>query len=184
MNQSFIEVYDNTLTSEECEKLIELFEVNPTKGYGVSGGFNVNMVVKKDIEIACHFEDESEISFIILNGLNEAIKKYHEKYMNGLESTSKWQIDGEYNFQKYEFEDDGYKVWHCEHGPTEDSSKRILAWMIYLNDAESGTEFMYFPKLEAKQGRCVIWPAGWTHAHKSEDNKGLKYIATGWVSYL
>jgi len=37
--------------------------------------------------------------------------------------------------------------------------------MIYLNDAECGTEFPYQDIIvEAKEGRCVLWSAGWTHA--------------------
>ena len=54
--------------------------------------------------------------------------------------------------------------------------------MFYLNDA-SGTEFMHYPTVRAKIGRCVIWPAGLTHMHKSQINKGLKYIISGWIGY-
>ena len=71
-------------------------------------------------------------------------------------------------------------MWHCEHGAS--NSNRILAWMFYLNDAKSGTEFMNYPTVQAKRGRCVIWPAFWTHVHKGAPNKGLKYIATWWIS--
>ena len=42
---------------------------------------------------------------------------------------------------------------------------------------------MHFPTVRAKMGRCVIWPAGWTHIHRSAPNKGLKYYLSGWVSY-
>ena len=60
-----------------------------------------------------------------------------------------------------------------------------MAWMFYLNDAKSGTEFMHFPTINARRGRLVIWPAFWTHTHKGViPNKGVKYIITGWVSFL
>ena len=35
----------------------------------------------------------------------------------------------------------------------------------------------------SKKGRLVIWPASWTHFHRSEPNKGLKYIISGWYSF-
>ena len=92
-------------------------------------------------------------------------------------------MDDVYNFQKYDGEDDGYKEWHCEHGADDYSSRRILAWMFYLNNAKSGTEFKRYPTVQGKRGRCVIWPSAWTHIHRGVANKGLKYIATGWVSY-
>ena len=61
-----------------------------------------------------------------------------------------------------------------------------LAWMVYLNDAASGTEFPYQEMIvEPKEGRTVIWPAGWTHPHKGvTPNEGIKYIATGWFYSL
>ena len=55
---------------------------------------------------------------------------------------------------------------------------------VYLNNAQSGTDFMHFSNVRAKMGRCVIWPAFWTHLHKGViPNKGLKYIITGWASF-
>ena len=62
----------------------------------------------------------------------------------------------------------------------------MLAWMVYLNDASSGTEFPYQNMtIQAKTGRTVIWPAAWTHPHRGViPNVGVKYIATGWFYYL
>ena len=103
--------------------------------------------------------------------------------MGALDFIQSWTFSKYYNIQKYENEDDGYKQWHCEHG-MEENSNRILAWMFYLNDAKCGTEFAYFPTVNAKAGRCVIWPAFWTHLHRGViPNKGIKYIATGWYEY-
>ena len=51
------------------------------------------------------------------------------------------------------------------------------------NDAKSGTEFMHYPNMDAKAGRCVIWPSGFTHMHRSMPNKSLKYIVSGWISF-
>ena len=56
--------------------------------------------------------------------------------------------------------------------------------MFYLNDAKSGTEFKHFSTVDAKMGRGIIWPATFTHMHRSESNKGLKYIVSGWMSFF
>ena len=55
--------------------------------------------------------------------------------------------------------------------------------MFYLNDAKSGTEFMYYPNVKARKGRCVIWPSGWEYTHRGLPNKGIKYIVSGWMAY-
>ena len=50
---------------------------------------------------------------------------------------------------------------------------------------KGGTEFKFQNhKCAAEQGKLVMWPAGWTHFHKSEiAPKEVKYIITGWVMY-
>jgi len=92
-------------------------------------------------------------------------------------------FDDAFSFKKYETEEDGFHSWHTEAGGRF-TSNRILAWMIYLNNAKSGTEFMHFPTIRAKMGRCIIWPAAFTHVHRSEPNKGLKYVISGWISFM
>lgn len=183
-NPSYIGIYDNALTKKECQRLIQLFEENPIKNTGITGAARKNNLnAKQDIEIDCHFNDGKEITEIVARGLKSSLDKYYKTYANGLNGIGAWQVDTVYNFQKYELDDDGYKVWHTEHGYHEYCNKRILAWMIYLNNAK-GTEFRYYPTVAAKEGRCIIWPAGWTHMHKSQPNKGLKYLVTGWASVI
>ena len=62
---------------------------------------------------------------------------------------------------------------------------RTLVWMTYLNDVQSGgeTEFPMFDlKIKPEQGKTLIWPAEWTHAHFGGIvKKGKKYIITGWM---
>ena len=54
----------------------------------------------------------------------------------------------------------------------------------YLNDEFDGgeTEFLYMNKrISAKQGRIIIFPAGFTHTHRGNPPiGGEKYIATSW----
>tara|TARA_B100000287_G_scaffold284855_1_gene268485 strand:+ start:410 stop:997 length:588 start_codon:yes stop_codon:yes gene_type:complete len=180
-SEDFFGVYDNALTKEECEILINQFEKSgPVPGY-VAMGYRPEE--KKCMQIDCYFDDESVISNLVKIKLSECMFKYTKKYLS-LGHLRKWEIDNGYNLQRYDDETDGYKMWHCEHGPLDTSSRRIMAWMFYLNNAQSGTDFMHFSNVRAKMGRCVIWPAFWTHLHKGViPNKGLKYIITGWASF-
>ena len=69
-----------------------------------------------------------------------------------------------------------------------DGMKRVLAWMFYLNTVtdDGGTYFdNYDLTLNAVEGRCVIWPAYWTHMHRGIVSKTeSKYIVTGWFSFI
>ncbi len=186
-NSDYFGIYDNALSKKECEILINQFEKSPqTPGVVYTKGDvepTVHRSEKSSIELnGTKFSDHSVISRIILPRLTECIVKYKKTY-NMLDYTAQWRYWDHYNVQKYETEEDGFKIWHTEHGPDDLSSKRIMAGMFYLNDAKSGTEFMNYPTVRAKRGRCVIWPAFWTHVHRGElPNKGIKYLATGWIS--
>ena len=183
-NPSYIECYDDALTNEECRILISLFEKGrKTPGKSMRDGERVvDSDTKKSIELDApnNIYDGSALSAIVYRALVPCINKYQEKYSN-LDNISFWQCDPVFTFQKFESEHDGFKSWHTEQGAG--TPNRIAVWHFYLNDAESGTEFMSYPTVNAKMGRCVIWPAAWTHVHRSAPNKGLKYIISGWMSY-
>ncbi len=67
------------------------------------------------------------------------------------------------------------------------TSHRVLAWMTYLNDVDDGgaTHFVHQNlDIQPQQGKTLIWPAEWTHAHRGNVvNSGVKYIITGWIHF-
>ena len=182
-NPSFIESYDNTLTRKECDILISQFEKSQ-QGRGAvwnNGQMGIDLSVKDSIELPnLRFSKGDLISNLIRTQLQSSINKYIKKYSH-VPHLNTWKVEDGYTFKKFEGNGGGYKVWHHEHGP-KNQSERILAWMFYLNNA-SGTDFMYYSTVSAKRGRCIIWPAGLTHMHKSQTNKGLKYVISGWIGY-
>jgi len=182
---NFIEIYDNTLSKKECEILINQFEKsNHKEGVILTGdGYAIKPDVKKCRQFGWKLSDTSVVSNIIKSHLSGCIEKYNKKYPEMLDNLDSWNCEDRYSFQKYDGKDDGFKRWHCDSGG-KSSCSRVLVWMFYLNNAQSGTDYMYYPNINAKRGRCIIWPASITHVHRSHlPNKGLKYIVTGWVSF-
>jgi len=97
---------------------------------------------------------------------------------------------GPLNLQKYLQASGGYHHWHSEIYPQNASCEtlhRALLFQFYLNDVAAGgeTEFYYQRrKIEARQGRLIIAPAGFTHTHKGHvATSGDKYIATSWILF-
>ena len=97
---------------------------------------------------------------------------------------------GPINLQKYVRASGGYHHWHSEIYPQNascESLHRVLLFQFYLNDVALGgeTEFLYQNrKVEARQGRLIIAPAGFTHTHKGHvATSGDKYVATSWVLF-
>ena len=185
---NFIGTYPNALTKRECEILINQFEKSPQyRGVTLKeqkDGMQVPVEdpsVKKCMQLANkHLTDGSVITTIIKPALEKGCNAYYKKHP-ALFHTSKWGLDSHYSFQKYVTEEDGYKSWHCEQCVA--SPRRVGAWMFYLNNAKSGTEFMDHPNIQGRAGSLYIWPAFWTHMHRGAPNKGLKYIITGWLCF-
>ena len=97
---------------------------------------------------------------------------------------------GNLNVQKYLKASGGYHHWHSEIYPQNascESLHRALLFQFYLNDVADGgeTEFYYQKrKVAARQGRLIIAPAGFTHAHKGHiATSGDKYIVTSWILF-
>ena len=97
---------------------------------------------------------------------------------------------GNVNLQKYLQGTGGYHHWHSEIYPQNASCEtlhRVLLWQFYLNDVLEGgeTEFLYQGrKVEARRGRLIIAPAGFTHTHKGHvPLSGDKLVATSWILF-
>ena len=182
-NFDFLEVYENLLSKEECEKIIDDFEkVDPMSGrkvYGIQDSAAKKLATTLYCDLAEDLFDDFNVP--VKTSLCHALPSYKNKY-DFIKTLGTWRWDRYYNIQKY-VDGGGYFTLHCEHQQSD--PYRMLVWMIFLNDAECGTEFPYQnTTVDAKAGRLVLWPAGWTHPHKGvTPNKGLKYIATGWYSY-
>ena len=184
-NSDYFGIYDNALSKKECEIIINQFEKSEHHP-GMIWRDGIRQEVpeyKKCLTLNnTHFNDGSIITNIVGPQLAKCIERYNVEHPE-LTQLSSWTYDERYTIQKYVTEDDGYKGWHAEHGAGP-ASNRILVWTFYLNNAKSCTEFMNYPTVNAKMGRCVIWPAALTHVHRGvTPNKGLKYIVTGWVTY-
>ena len=172
----FIHLIEGAYSKESCNDLIDFFETNiKFAAPGKAGNEKLNNL---EICLGIDFNKPSStgLEFVLSNMLSQ----YKEKFPLINSGMGEWYVSSSCQFAKFE-PDNYYNHIHCEHGKT--VPNRIFAWMMYLNDAKSGTEFMNYPTLRAKRGRCVVWPAGWTHVHRGvTPNKGLKYIITGWVS--
>ena len=179
---NFIEVYDDIIPKEGWDILIESFDNTEFPKECIGG----NNEFKKSYTVGMDFENDYFKVFNepLLFVLRIALEQYKAKYpfMNRL---IYWGCDKDYNIQRYNGEGEGYHALHCEQDGISEYHSRMLVWMLYMYDAECGTEFPHQNTvIQPKSGRLVLWPAAWTHPHKGViPNKGLKYIATGWYRF-
>ena len=185
MNNDFIGIYDNgeqwpNQVIDAVTWFINNYNTTKSKESGLSyfNRHRKRICTSKTLDFGEDYEPNKVIYYLVNEAKNQYVKTY--PFLNKL----KWRLCPLYNLQGYDGPEEGYFSLHNEHSGM--YPYRMLAWMVYLNDAVSGTEFPYQNKtVTPKAGRTVIWPAAWTHPHKGvTPNEGVKYIATGWFYYL
>ena len=192
---NFIYTKPQVLSKEVCEKFIENFETSPliNKGYTYSNG---KIAVIPEIKSSSDINFNSNFIYHpvwgdllkrLISNIEEEVHEYVLKFSEGLYNISEFKLDPIFNIQRYH-PGEGYHKFHCERGADSKDLKRLLVWMVYLNDLTDGgqTEFYYQNHKEtAEQGKIVIWPSDWTHIHRGITSPTqTKYILTGWFSHI
>jgi len=193
LDEPFIYIYEKALNTMICKEIITMFEMDETKGHGLTGtGFSphVKNAINLDIDDAPKW---SKIYDLLINELCRNIKRYikqMENYSNGLIrqtlALNFVQFDNPM-IQKY-IKNEGKYAYHDDFQADYDKKRyRIFTYIFYLNDVIEGgeTEFLFGKyKIKPTTGKLMLFPASWTFPHcgkmpYSDD----KYIITGWIYY-
>lgn len=125
-----------------------------------------------------------EIDYL-LKWVQFSLNYYMDEYPM-LKEGGAFKMDPGFNYQVYP-KGHAYNGWHSERGSIE-SSRRMLVWMIYLNECEDGgeTAFLYQKyKMKPEKGLLLFWPSDFTHTHRGMPSfKTEKKIFTGWFSFV
>lgn len=207
MKNSLIWIYDNSLSSEFCKKVISKFESDSKKTPGVAG-YLERPEVKRSTDISfSSFDDWKEYDKVFCDSINEALPKYMNYVDSLIESTPKFN-PYEYTTKlsemiySNELYDTGYQLqrtepgdfydWHNDamfeyNSTTSDAAHlRVITFIWYLNDIihDGYTQFLNGERVQPKEGRLVMFPATWDMFHRGYPPKSeTKYICTGWLYY-
>ena len=189
---NFIGIFDDVLTPEECQGVINYFEeldkhnlVVSHKEYSEQGktARNDDSIFMFEPRVF-HLPPTNFCLQTFTSKFWPCYQKYTEEY-SALESASKHGIVG-LRVQRTP-PGGGFHQWHFENG-TRDHAVRIVTMMLYLNDVDEGgeTEFLYYRKrIQPKTGRLLIWPSGYPHTHRGNPPlSNTKYIITGWLDLI
>lgn len=190
--EDFVLTYDNFFTPEECQGVIDCYHRFENAGFTMSRqaqGSKSHEKKDDQLYVTSLLSSTQEFDVSDLDPFHLFNKKfwntvypvYSEKY-SVISSISHHTIRL-IKLQKTEV-GGGYHVWHCEDDSPQ-NMRRMMTFILYLNNVSDGgeTEFLYYPRRIAPQaGRLILWPAGYTHAHRGNPPlSNTKYILTGWV---
>lgn len=172
-----------------CDGIIKFFENNPAlHKRGSSGAGNPNDDVKKSTDLSVRPIETEQKSHAVLKDYLSCLYDCYLDYLEIWPFLKKGPLRlemGTFNIQRY-LHGDHFQQMHAERTNLGDCH-RVLAWMTYLNTVSDGgsTSFLHYDiDIKPEQGRTLIWPADWTHAHCGNIiNSGTKYIITGWLHF-
>lgn len=191
--ENFIRVIDDAVTEESCLKLIDSYHKLVDAGMchtRVDEGF----APSKINDTSAWLSDLLLSNFggihtaQITAKVTESILGYIKEFETGMfgqppEQGEPYPICEESSRIQMTKPSQGFHLWHCENSSLT-VRNRILTWILYLNDIDEGgeTEFIHLSeRISPKTGRLVIFPAGFTHAHRGNPPlSDTKYIITGW----
>lgn len=190
--ENFIYVADNAFSAEFCAVTIQYFENMVEAGFvrnRQQENPNVSKLLKDDNFLFLGSEDT--VCNVRTRGIGETFNNtlwsVYNAYTNEYDvlKSSGLLYNHEIKIQKTAI-GGGYHGWHYEADNIE-NSRRVFAYILYLNDVEEGgeTEFLYLHKrIKPKAGTLVIFPAGFIHTHRGNPPlSNEKYILTGWLEY-
>lgn len=187
--KKFIGIFEDAFSKEYCESLIKDYDTAIEAGFGYSrqDTEKTSPIHKSDTQLFVS-PDSMEIPLTRVKEFNETLwGKCYPIYANEYPVLSGSGSHGSYYFkmQKTNLRE-GFHIWHYESSDKQ-YCRRLLTWMLYLNDVEEGgeTEFLYQSmRIKPKQGTLLIWPASFTHTHRGNPPlSNVKYVVTGWIEF-
>ena len=141
---------------------------------------------------------DSSIQYCKTSDLLDEHKKLLEFFSNGLNVYLKmhpiadqfpsFNVAETFNILKYE-KGQAYHSTHSDYFPQGPMRLRHLTGICFMSDVSEGGELV-FPQqdleIKPEQGKLVIFPSGWTHAHHTKPvlSNDVRYVFQLWWSFI
>ena len=181
-----VKEYPNVLSSEFCRQVTEKFELDDRKHHGLTVDGYVRDI-KDSMDLTLKPKDPAWKSDIktFADSLHPYLDDYVNEFYKGQSRgyyNRPFQVD--YRIQRYTPDNLGY-AWHNDYCFNEFGGQRpavrIITIIWYLNTVDGGTtEFFDGTHIKPEEGKLLLFPSTWCHAHKANPPiGGNKYICTG-----
>ena len=189
---NLIRVYDDVIDEESCQKLIEKFESFEDRLEEVYQEDEGEKIAFKQLQLVKFKEWES-----VQQGMLELFQDYIVRYKMDCNIKNK-QWPTEYGYEairmKRYLNNDSDRFDPHVDVLDYDTSRRFLAFFIYVNDVEVGgeTKFLslykpgtYVPfTVTPKRGRLLMFPPMWPWVHAGRKPvSGMKYLLNSYCHY-
>ena len=174
---SWIEVYDNVLSVDYCEELVDRINSDPRLSYVTDNKtYNLQQL------ILWNLDDWQDTNKFLTDKFLELAQAYYDKYLPLWPENFACES---IKFKKYSASNDEYFKEHVDVDDVR-SCVRFLTSLWYLNDPKGGGDTVFTDhkvSVEPRVGRVILFPPLWTHPHYSNPSKNYKFIFTQYLHY-
>lgn len=172
---------------ELCQEIIEKFENDPDKFKGLVGNGVLNLKLKRTTDLVIHDHiDWKPINDILEKLLVSTLDTYFNYMIRHVFNDNDFVVRQMFSenidvsgFQLQKYSTGDIFDWHVDDML---GRKRLLAFLIYLNDNDGCTEFLNGKVCKPETGKILFFPATWTYTHRGQKIKqGTKYVISGFI---
>lgn len=180
----YVRWYDNALTAEFCQQLIDGFEqmsgAHAQNGRGVRAGLEGSKWTELNLS---QFADEAMKGFFI-SQMDDYLARYNEEIGLGLPVPPSSRMADLY-FKRYAAnQDEGFQP-HFD--AIYEKSDRYMVFLWYLNDVIEGGETRFTDldvNVQARAGRLLMFPPFWMYQHAGMPPiSNAKYIISTYLLF-
>ena len=183
LTNNYIKTYDNVLTKDQCQHLIDKFE-DSSNQWVKTELENHRSFTEINLNLHSDWEEYAKLLF-------DKFRPLVDKYVKDVKIDSIKQWPEKYGFEQVRFKkyEDNDKDEFREHVDVTDynSARRFLVFFLYLNNNDGGeTTFPeYNIKIKPETGKVLMFPPLWTYKHTAEKPKNQpKYIVGSYLHYV
>lgn len=178
-----IKVYDNALSQEMCNTLIELYETNPD--YHEKHEINGNPLFTQ-----FNFTEATNYSDDVSTLHRHIMLEIHRYLYDYFQHVDRRCFPKQYGFEELrikKYKNDGKEKFHT-HVDVKDYStaRRFIAFMFYLNTVEEGGETVFTDlTIKPEAGKLLVFPPLWMYPHEGKAPvSNEKYLLSTYLHYV
>ena len=189
----YIYINRNSLSSDICKDIIEIYEKTQNKHRATTiGGLNEDVLRAFQCPIQNITDDEwPTIHSFLLQELTNNLKTYAKVLDSQIGDGNIYRhmkdnlIYSEFHINKYESNNGGKYDYHIDRYLNKGmNEERHITFIWYLNDVIEGgeTEIKGNIKIKPETGKLLLFPSTWTYPHCSRPTiSNDKYAIVGWL---
>ena len=192
-SSDFINIYATDPSATLCEEIIQHAETNQWATSQIATSLGKDNFDSEQVDLVARDSQQQSYASRYPPDVHGPMLAFSSECLNAYLKTfpmadkfPRFAVVENYQVLRY-FDGGAYHAVHSDYSPVGMMAGRHLTGITFLNDVAKGGELL-FPhqnfSVKPEAGKFVIFPSGWTHAHKTMPPVGQsRYVFQMWWGF-